>query len=481
MNKTRFETDAIGEMQVPTDALYGIHATRARENFPHGSRFSEAWYRSIGLVKQACYITFKKYIEAAHHKYPEKSLRQSISPDHLQVLTEAAYEVSQGQYFNHFIVPAVCGGAGTSINLNVNEIITNVSLIKLGGNPGDYHIIHPIEHANIYQSTNDVIPTSLHIAAMQLLTQLENAINSLRYELEQLEKTHHASMRIGYTQMQEAVPTSFGRLFSTYNDALSRDWWRISKCAERMKSVNMGGSAIGTGLTVPRYFIYEVIKQLQHLSALPISRAENLSDATCNQDELVETHGIIKTHAVNLEKMSGDLRLLSSDMNSTKQISIPAQQTGSSIMPGKINPVIPEFVISACHKVYANDQLITGLSAQGCLELNAYLPIIGDTLLDSLQLLTAANQSIQNKLIRGLVVHTEQSLQKLLTSPSITTALLPFIGYEKASELAHYMKSNTCTIYEANKRLKFIDEQKIKELLHPEKLLQEGFTLKDLD
>ena len=239
--------------------------------------------------------------------------------------------------------------------MNINEIITNRALEKLDHTPGSYHVADPVEAANIFQSTNDVVPTALRIAAMQLLNTLEEAINDLRLDTEAAEKSYRNALRIGYTQMQQAVPTTYGRLFSTYCDALSRDWWRISKCLERIKVVNLGGSAIGTSIAVPRYFTVEVVKTLQQISGLPLTRGENLSDATSNLDPLVEVHGILKAHAVNLEKMVNDLRLLASDLHESHEVQLPKKQVGSSIMPGKVNPVIPEFVVSAAHKVYGND------------------------------------------------------------------------------------------------------------------------------
>jgi len=565
----RTESDFLGTMEVPDDTLYGIHAMRARNNFPDTTPFHREWYRAIGTVKQACYLTARDYFRAMEEKFGKKqeltidngqltiengklktendfvnqslnhsfthSLNHSPSPvtDHaspvtrhaspvtgsdeplaldqkLSLLIDAAGEVAGGLHSDHFIVPAVSGGAGTSINMNVNEIIANVALLGAGAAPGQYNLVDPVEDANIFQSTNDVIPTSLKVAAMQLLNDLEQHINGLRSVLEHKERRHQNDLRIGYTQMQEAVPSSFGKLFSTYNDALSRDWWRVSKCFERIKTVNLGGGAIGTGLAVPRYFIMEAINHLQKLTNLPINRAENLADATSNLDAFVEVHATLKAHAVNLEKMVSDLRLLASDLVSgqwtmdkgqltmdngqltiengklktengdlkiengklktengeltiengklktengsdnpfqpytrhasrvtchdpdhasrvtrhepghaspvtrhdpgppspvthhdpghaspatrhasfvSRQLELPQVQVGSSIMPGKINPVIPEFVVSVAHKVYANDQLISSLSAQGCLELNAYLPVIGHALLESLKLL----------------------------------------------------------------------------------------------
>ncbi len=509
----RKEIDFIGEIELPSDVLYGIHAARARENFPDNTSFHIEWYKAVGLVKKACYQTAEAYAKAIGEKYGNDPLNiESVTrlPDQsrLQHLICSASEVAEGDYFEAFIVPAISGGAGTSINMNVNEIIANVALLKLGSQPGNYHLIDPIEDANIYQSTNDVIPTSLKVAAMFLLQDLEKAINGLRFLAEQMEISHQNDLRIGYTQMQEAVPTSFGKLFSTYSEALSRDWWRVSKCFERIKVVNLGGSAIGTGMAVPRFFIMEAIGYLQQLTGLPVTRSENLADTTSNLDSFVEIHATLKAHAVNLEKMVSDIRLLASDLvnphypanevpafhtgdptispfhhftvPSAHQIVLPKCQVGSSIMPGKVNPVIPEFVISAAHKIYANDQLVSSLCAQGCLELNAYLPVIGHALLESLKLLIACDQTLKNNLFAGLIVNAETSLNLLWRSPAITTVLLPFIGYHKASELAGIMKTTGKNVFDANRELKLLSEVKLQTLLKAENLLKLGYTWNEM-
>jgi aspartate ammonia-lyase len=280
--------------------------------------------------------------------------------------------------------------------------------------------------------------------------------------------------------MQEAVPSSFGILFSTYNEALSRDWWRVSKCSERIKQVNLGGGAIGTGLSLPRFFIMEVVPELRNLTGLPLAHSENLSDATSNLDKWVEIHSTLKAHAVNLEKISGDLRLLASDLAGEKTISIPERQVGSSIMPGKINPVIPEFVISAAHKIYSNDVLISSLSGQGTLELNAYLPVIGCAVIESINLLISCDSTLLHNLFAGLTINETSGYKALIYSPSITTALSPHIGYHKAAEIALFMKEKRINIFEANDILKLIEETKLKSILEPGNLLKLGFSLNDL-
>ncbi len=477
----RTEKDFLGEKQINKNDLFGIHSLRARDNFPDRTPFHFEWYKAIGLTKLACYMTYESFKSAALKKYTESDLPINFfDEDTITALIESAEEVAEGKYFNHFIVPAIQGGAGTSINMNVNEIITNEALIKLDHHPGEYDIIDPIEHANIYQSTNDVVPTSLKLATIKLLVELEDKINDLRFDIEAIENANRNTLRIGYTQMQEAVPSSYAMLFSSYNEALSRDWWRVSKCFERIKVVNLGGSAIGTGISVPRYFIMEVVPTLQKLTNLPITRSENLPDATSNVDSLVEVHAILKSHAVNLEKMVSDIRLLSSDLCNVGGISIPQKQVGSSIMPGKINPVIPEFVISAAHKIYANDTLITSLSAQGCLDLNAYLPVIGNALLESIKLLIAANTTLKENLFKGLEINNDVVEDKLYHSPAVTTALSPYIGYNKASLIAKEMKESGRDVFVANSKLKLIEPKKLEQILAPQNLLKLGFTLNDI-
>jgi aspartate ammonia-lyase len=476
----RIEKDSLGPKEIPSDALYGIHALRAKENFPGNTVFPVEWYMAVGITKLACYNTYRKFRDTAITKYGKDLSIKIIDDSVLDAMTAAAREVAEGKYHEHFIVPAVQGGAGTSINMNINEIISNVALIRTGKKPGDYETIDPVEHANIYQSTNDVIPTALTVAAMFLLQTLENRVNSLRLLIENLESGSDDKLRPGFTQMQEAVPSSFGRLFSTYNEALSRDWWRVSKSIERLKPVNLGGGAIGTGLAVPRFFIMQVVPELRHLTGLPVSHSENLSDATSNLDKWVEVHAILKALAVNLEKMASDLRLLASDVAGTRVISIPEKQVGSSIMPGKINPVIPEFVISVSHKVYSNDSLISSLCGQGCLDLNAYLPVIGYALLESINLLISSCKTAEENLIAGLTVYEGPAYDSLIHAPSVTTALTPHIGYHRAAELAMLMKNNKYDIFEANRLLKIMDEEKLAGILQPGNLLKLGFSLDDL-
>ncbi|MCP4312594.1 MAG: aspartate ammonia-lyase [Bacteroidetes bacterium] len=477
----RNEQDFIGKVSIPSEALYGIHSFRARENFPNQQSFPEAWYRATGTVKLACYRTVKKLLEAVSKEHPDLEEHLRI-PDRkiLGALELAATEVASGSHFEHFIVPATQGGAGTSINMNINEIISNTALVSLGKGPGNYLVIDPIENANIYQSTNDVIPTALTVASMQLLNILEEEVNLSRFSMEQLESRYRNSLRLGYTQMQAAVPSTYGQLFSTYSEALSRDWWRVSKTFERIKVVNLGGGATGTGISIPRFYIMEVVPVLKNLTKLPLTQGENLPDTTANMDKWVEVHAILKAHAVNMEKIVSDLRLLSAGAAGQREVKLPARQVGSSIMPGKINPVIPEYLVSSAHRIYANDHLITSLSGQGCLELNAYLPEIGCAMLESLNLLISMNKALRESLLGGLEIDEEMARKNLFMSPAVTTALSPLIGYHRAAELAGEMKKSGSSIFDANKKLELLDRNKLEKLMEPGQLLKQGFTMNDI-
>ncbi|MCT4615432.1 MAG: lyase family protein [Marinifilaceae bacterium] len=476
----RTETDFLGSIEIPKDALYGIHSLRAKENFENDSKFNIKWYKAIACIKLATYHTYSKFTKALQLRHPEENFKfQTIDETTVDALITAAQELIEGKHFDNFIVPAIQGGAGTSINMNINEIISNRALQILNHKCGDYKKVDPFEHANIYQSTNDVIPSALKLAITEDLFVLENSINELRFELEKKESEYRNVLRNSYTQMQMAVPSSYDKFFGSYNNALSRDWWRVSKCMERIKEINLGGGAVGTGISTPRFYIMNVVQQVQNLTGLALSSSENLSDTTSNLDCFVEIHATLKAHAVNLEKMLSDFRLLSSDLFRNDEFQLPKKQVGSSIMPGKVNPVIPEFVISCAHKVYANDLLVSNLCGQGSLDLNPYIPIIGDCILQSIELLSRANESILKNVVKDLKVDKD-TYEKVYRNPSIATALSPYIGYHKASQIAKLMQSDKIDIFMANSELDLIEEEKLERLMEPGNLLQLGFTISDL-
>jgi aspartate ammonia-lyase len=474
----REESDSLGILQIDDNALYGIHSVRAAKNFPLATSenpFSVHWFRAMGQIKQAYFITSFELLQSCKAEGIEPSRWKIPSQDQLHVLQKSAAEISAGKHLDSFIVPAIQGGAGTSINMNINEILANVSLRAMGHNPGEYHIIHPIETCNVFQSTNDVVPSALKIALMDLFQRLEIKISATRLMMEHLETRHRSALRFSYTQMQAAVPSTWGRFFSIFSEAFSRDWWRISKCQERLKALNLGGGASGTGLTTPRYIIMKVTDTLRNLTNLPICRAENLTEANANQDLIAEAHSLAKIHALNLEKMTSDLRLLGSDI-AGNILKLPAVQTGSSVMPGKINPVIPEFVTAISSKIQSNDSLIAHLCASGTLDLNQNLPMIGHAALESLQLLLGVHDSLTTRLLHNLGV-VELDYNELLQTPICTTALIPIVGYEMAEKMARKMQQENLSILQVAE-MAGLSPAEIQDQLSPEKLIREGFSLK---
>ncbi len=478
----RIEKDSLGQISLPKDALYGIHSLRASRNFTNDIAFPIEWYKSVHLVKMAYYLTYRDFKSKAKDRLAKiENININFEDNIIDAMLQTVKEGSSGLYFDNFIVPAVQGGAGTSINMNINEIIANVSLLKIGKEQGDYGIIDPLDHANMFQSTNDVIPSALKVAIIFLLNDLEKSINYLRSKIEVLEQKYRNVPRIAFTQYQSAVPSTYGLLFSAYNEALSRDWWRVSKCFERNKMLNIGASAVGTGISVPRYFIMNVIQKLQELTSLPLTRSENLTDNTQNLDSLVEVHSILKANAVNLEKISSDIRLLASDLVNQGIVKIPKLQAGSSIMPGKVNPVATEYAVSISHIAYANDSLISSLCGMGNLDLNPYLPIIGVKFIETLKLLISANNTLADNLFGGIEIDTDKANADFLKNPSITTLLNTYIGYHNAEKLANEMKENGIDIIEANNNLKFVEKNKLQNMIKIENYLKLGFSLNDLE
>ncbi|HSA78921.1 MAG TPA: aspartate ammonia-lyase, partial [Nitrospirota bacterium] len=390
MTRYRIEKDLLGEREVPADALYGVHTLRSVENFPLSRRaVNPALIHAYGAVKLACART--------NHELgwwdDEKA----------NAIEQACSEMMEGLLDVHIVTDALQGGAGTSTNMNVNEVLANRALQLLGRPLGDYDAVGPLEDLNLHQSTNDTYPTALKVAAIQQLRVLEREVVALLEEFQAKEKAFAHVVKIGRTQLQDAVLVTLGREMSAYAEAFGRDRWRIYKCEERLRVMNLGGTAVGTGLAAPRKYIFRVIEHLRGITGLGLARAENLIEATQNTDVFVEVSGILKACASNLLKTSTDLRLLSSGPDAgIGEIRLPPRQAGSSIMPGKVNPVIPEAVSQAAMTVMANDQSISYACSLGNLELNAFMPLIADALLGNLDLLTNACSILRRNCIAGL-------------------------------------------------------------------------------
>ena len=420
----RNEHDSLGVRQIAADSLFGIHTLRALENFPLSARPVHAGLlHALGEVKLACARTNR-----AIGMWDD-------DPDKADCIERACGELSAGSLDQSLRTDALQGGAGTSTNMNVNEVLANRALILLGCQAGQYDRISPLDDINLHQSTNDTYPTALRLAAIRLLRLLEAEVVALQESFQQAEKNFAHIVKVGRTEFQDAVLTTMGRTMSSFAEAVNRDRWRIYKCEERLRVVNLGGTAIGTGIGAPRQYIFRVVDELRAITGIGFARAENLVEATQNVDVVVEVSGILKAHAVSLKKIASDLRLLSSGPDAgLGELHLPALQAGSSIMPGKVNPVIPEAVTQAAMRVMGNDSIVAMAASEGSLELNPFLPLIADSLLESLDLLTAACHILRTKCIDGLQVDEAHCARHVANSTAAATALLGHLGYERASQ-----------------------------------------------
>jgi aspartate ammonia-lyase len=382
----------------------------------------------MALVKKACCLA---NAEAGYLRGPK-----------VPAMLIACEEISEGKMPECFPLDALQGGAGTSTNMNVNEVIANRAIEILHGKKGDYSLVHPLNDVNLHQSTNDVYPTAVKIAGIRGLRRLSQAIALLQGAFQHKEKEFGRIVKIGRTELQEAVPLTLGIEFSAFSEALSRDRWRTSKGEERLRVVNLGGTALGTGITAPREYIFLVIEKLRDVTGLGLSRGENMAGETANADPFVEVSGMLKAHAVNLIKIANDLRLL----NFIGEIDVPSLQAGSSIMPGKVNPVLLEAAIQTGIKVMGNDMIVADVASRGTWQINEFLPLLAHAFLESLDLFTNIDRLLAEHI--GKIAANESTCRTYFDqSPMIVTALLPAIGYEKATAiLQEYQKEGGKTV-----------------------------------
>ncbi len=420
----RIEKDGIGELEIPKNSYYGVHTQRAIENFyiKNGKKTNPELIKSFALVKLA----------AAEANFKAGKLTE----DKKNYIVRACERVYQGDLDSEFPLSAIQGGAGTSTNMNVNEVIANAALEEMGEEKGRYDLINPIEDVNLSQSTNDVYPTSVKIAVIRILRELITESMSLQEELQNKEKEFSSIFKLGRTQLQDAVPLTLGQSFGAFAEAISRDRWRLYKIEERIRRINIGGTAIGTGVGASLKYRYYVTEELKRLTGYGLARAENLIDATQNLDVFVEVSGLLKTMAVNLNKIANDLRLMSSGPNGgIGEIKLPPMQMGSSIMPGKINPVGAEFIKQIFHKVQGNDLIISAAAAEGEFELNALTPIISESVLESIEVLRDGVKIFREKVIIGITPDKENCEKHLRASLSTITSHIDQLGYERLSEI----------------------------------------------
>jgi aspartate ammonia-lyase len=453
----RIEHDLLGEMDIPAQAYWGIHTKRALTNFRISSyKVPHELICAIAKVKHAC-------CEA------NRELGYLNEPCASSILG-ASLEIIAGKLQDQFPLDALQGGAGTSTNMNVNEVIANRALELMGHNKGEYQYCHPIEHVNLHQSTNDVYPTALKIACIEGVRLLSDAIAQFQGILQKKEKEFAEFVIIGRTELQEAIPMTLGAQFSSFAEAISRDRWRTFKCEERLRVINLGGTAIGTGLTAPRRYIFLVNEKIRTLTGFGLTRGENLIDQTANTDVFVEVSGILDSHSVNLIKICNDLRLL----HMTGEVRLAPVQAGSSIMPGKVNPVILESIISTALKVSSNHALISNAVSRGSLQINEFLPLIAFALLESLSLLTSASKMAAAHISNCSAVPERCSLH-VNSSTAFATALVPHVGYKKAEELVEEFQRAGGN----NFRQFLIDhlgEEFINSVLSPQALMSLGFS-----
>ncbi len=459
----RIEKDLLGEKEIPADAPWGIHTARALENFPiPGTPVPASLISALALVKKACALANKElgFLDA------EKA--QAVIDEASSFVNVDATPSSRFQMGGTrdegvaSTLPALQGGAGTSTNMFVNEVLASGASKRYGQK------IHPIEDVNLHQSTNDVYPTAVKIAAIYGLRELAEKIEKLQGVFQRLEQKFAHIPTIGKTELVEAVPLTLGAEFGAFAEAFARDRWRTFKCEERLRVINLGGTAVGTGLTAPRSYIFLVTDKLREVTGLGLSRGENLVDQTANADAFVEVSGILKACAANLLKIGGDLRLL--HMN--RKIKLPAVQAGSSIMPGKVNPVILESVMQIGIKVQANDFIVTECASRGSLQINEFMPLLASALLESMELLGTACGMLANH-AEGIAADEIECEKQFNASIEMITAFLPSIGYERATELIEAFK-NTAQSDFRKYLISELGEALVEKTLNPQNLMALG-------
>lgn len=454
----RKEHDLLGERDVPADAYYGIHTVRALENFYiTGIPIHKELVEALVVIKKAAAITNISI--------------GALDPVKGEAITAACDEILTGAFRSQFVVDCMQGGAGTSANMNVNEVIANRAIERLGGQKGDYSLIHPLDHVNLHQSTNDVFPTAVRIAAIRLLKPVTESFANLQSALQEKEEEFSRVIKAGRTQLQDAVPVTLGQEFGAWAQAISRDRWRLYKAEERLRQVNIGGTAVGTGLNAPRSYIFTMIEKLRDLTGISLARTDYMMDPTQNCDVFVEVSGLLKTAAVNLSKIANDLRLLSSGpYTGIGEITLPGVQAGSSIMPGKVNPVIPEAVNQVAFQIIANDTAITLAAMSGQLELNAFLPVIAKNLFEELDLLSHTLPIFISRCIDGIKANEKACRDNLENSTVTLTALTAIIGYDKGTEAALILKETGKSIKDIILEKNWMTAAELEDVLKPERL-----------
>jgi len=462
----RIEHDLVGDREVPAGAYYGVHTLRARENFAiTGTAISiyPDLVRALACVKQAA---------------ARANLELGLLDDaRAGAIMRACEEIRGGALLQEFVVDVIQGGAGTSTNMNANEVIANRALELLDARKGDYARLHPLDHVNLSQSTNDVYPTAVKLALQMGIGHLLRELGALRNEFESKAMEFSSVLKIGRTQLQDAVPMTLGQEFSTYAVMLQEDESRVAEAADLIREINLGATAIGTGINAHPEYAARVTRHLSEITGVEFIVSPNLIEATQDAGAFVQLSGVLKRVAVKLSKVCNDLRLLSSGPRAgLGEINLPAVQAGSSIMPGKVNPVIPEVVNQIAFEVIGNDITVTMAAEGGQLQLNAFEPVIAHSLFKSISHLAAGCRTLGERCVRGITANRERARQLLDDSTALVTALNPYIGYSRASEIAKETLATGKRVYDLVLEKKLMTREELDALLQPGVLTQPHFS-----
>lgn len=458
---TRKEHDFIGELEISDDVYYGVQTFRALENFHMSGRSLKNYpffIKAFAQVKKAAALANKEV--------------GVLDADKADALAKACDRLIAGEFLDQFVVDMIQGGAGTSTNMNVNEVLTNIALESMGHKKGEYQYLHPNDHTNLGQSTNDTYPSSIKVATYAKLGDLLKAMEELKNDLEAKAKEYKDMIKMGRTELEDAVPTTLGNTFNAFASYIKSDIAKLTKAREAMAVLNLGATAIGTGINCHPDYKNVVEKKLKEITGVNFTPAEDLIAATQDTADFVYVSGCLKTAAVRLSKIANDLRLMNSGPRcGLGEITLPAMQPGSSIMPGKVNPVICEVVGEACYEVIGNDVTIMLCSERGEFELNAFEPGIAYGLFNSLILLENAMKTLANKAIKGLKANPEACKKMVLNSIGIVTAFNPVLGYEKSASMAKEALQTGKAVGDICLERGYLSKEEIDKILDPENML----------
>ena len=464
----RVEKDSIGTKDVPEGVYYGVQSLRAAENFHiTGLSMHPEIINSLAYIKKAAAIT------NCEVGIIDKKIANAI--------VKACDEILEGKFHKDFIVDPIQGGAGTSLNMNANEVIANRAIELLGGKKGDYSIVNPNEHVNCSQSTNDVIPTAGKMTSLRLLKNLKKELRRLYEALSKKADEFDHVIKMGRTQMQDAVPIRLGQEFKAYSVAVMRDINRMDKAMDEMRTLNMGGTAVGTGINADEAYLKRIVPNLVEISGMDFVQAFDLIDATQNLDPFVAVSGAIKACAVTLSKIANDFRLMSSGPRAGfGEINLPAKQNGSSIMPGKVNPVIPEVVNQVAFNVIGNDVTITMAAEAGQLELNAFEPIVFYCMFQSIDTMAYAVQTFVDNCVSGITANETRCRYLVENSVGVITAICPHVGYQKAADIAKQAIKTGESVRDLILKEGLLTEDELNEIMDPVNMTEPGISGKEL-